>query len=149
MSPQSDKMTKDQSTTTLGFPPESAIQMTVLRSDEMGIAAGCAGHRLAVARRCVTTDYVRANAAACSESRRAERHLRTPREDSETFSRTSSHRRHAKNLMITGGEPVIRGFSFVLTVSEEAQIQKEEAVKTSDAMQCCDCDTQRGSGPAI
>lgn len=45
----------------------------------MGIAAGCSGHGLAVARRCVTGDYVRA--AASSVSRRAQRHLRTTRED--------------------------------------------------------------------
>lgn len=57
----------------------------------MGIAAGCSGHRLAVVWCCVTMDYVRANAAACSESRRTECHLRTPRGDSDTFIRTFSH----------------------------------------------------------
>lgn len=43
----------------------------------MGIAAGCSGHRLAVAQCCVTRDYVRAEAAA---SRRALCHLCAPRE---------------------------------------------------------------------
>lgn len=50
-------------------------------SDEMGIAAGCSGHKHAVARCCVTRDYVRAEAAASSESRRAGCHLRLSRED--------------------------------------------------------------------
>lgn len=47
----------------------------------MGIATGCSGHKLAVAQCCVTRDYVRAEAAASSESRRAGCHLRTPGED--------------------------------------------------------------------
>lgn len=51
-------------------------------SDEMGIAAGCSGHRIAPARCCVTRDYVRAEAAASSESRRARCHLHAPWEDS-------------------------------------------------------------------
>lgn len=47
----------------------------------MGIAAACSGHRLAVAECCVTRDYVIAGVAASNEPLRAQRHLRTPREE--------------------------------------------------------------------
>lgn len=55
----------------------------------MGIAADCAGHRLAVAWCCVTGDYIRPETASCNEPRRAGCHLHAGRTSTQANIRTN------------------------------------------------------------